>query len=445
MDDFIWLHISDTHFEKPETLGRQLVTGDLVACVQDSKRFPFKHVDAVFFTGDLAYRGTVREYREDVEPFLEELRQALNVDRDRFYLVPGNHDVDRSRIKPYHRLNLDLFGDDHPEKNVEESDRLFGDRRTLELLGEKFHGFDTLGGTYANAWRSLRGPYLAQIIEHAELKIGVIGLNSAWCVSGKSGKGADRGELLLGRRLLIEAVRRVQARKPDLTFVLSHHPVGWLKQWEQSQILALLSQHAHIHLHGHLHVGQVQRLVTGGGNLIIGQAGAVYDDPAKPRYFTVGRWHAYSGEAEFCSYVHRGPTGGGKWEVDQSESWGARYGTTPLDAPTAPPPEERDASRLADSWVPRTIPPQKAKGSLAPAIGCAFLEAEDSVLRRVRRVTYTCVGKGYDGGEWVNHNEEERFAQTFPVNDDAGIKIKVRAEFKDGSTAEPRTLTMAFP
>jgi predicted MPP superfamily phosphohydrolase len=55
-------------------------------------------LDFVFFTGDLANRGARDEYAAARTEFLDKVVAAANIAPDRLFLVPGNHDVDRSRL-----------------------------------------------------------------------------------------------------------------------------------------------------------------------------------------------------------------------------------------------------------------------------------------------------------------------------------------------------------
>ena len=54
--------------------------------------------DFVCLTGDIAHSGKKQEYGR-AGAFLKELAEALDLDpADRFFIVPGNHDVDRNEV-----------------------------------------------------------------------------------------------------------------------------------------------------------------------------------------------------------------------------------------------------------------------------------------------------------------------------------------------------------
>jgi 3',5'-cyclic AMP phosphodiesterase CpdA len=68
-----------------------------IATVVESKQL---RVDMAFVTGDLALSGSSQEYVA-VREFLNRLSVAACVPLERVFCVPGNHDVDRSRITPF--------------------------------------------------------------------------------------------------------------------------------------------------------------------------------------------------------------------------------------------------------------------------------------------------------------------------------------------------------
>ena len=87
------LHVTDLHARGALDWRRRRVLGrawddNLDALCADG---PF---DIVCMTGDLAFSGRPDEYAE-VTDFLEAMLQRLGVPRDRLFVVPGNHDVDR--------------------------------------------------------------------------------------------------------------------------------------------------------------------------------------------------------------------------------------------------------------------------------------------------------------------------------------------------------------
>jgi len=90
------LHLSDLHERGPreaEPWRRRRTLGDawdrnLAELLQDGP------VDLVCFSGDAADWGLPEEY-EAATGFFEAILERLHVSRDRLFLVPGNHDINR--------------------------------------------------------------------------------------------------------------------------------------------------------------------------------------------------------------------------------------------------------------------------------------------------------------------------------------------------------------
>jgi 3',5'-cyclic AMP phosphodiesterase CpdA len=89
------LHISDLHIrEDGQEWHRRRVLGDAWKANLDAF-LEEGDVDVVAFTGDLAFSGRPGEY-EGVTGFILATLEWLKLGRERLFVVPGNHDVDRS-------------------------------------------------------------------------------------------------------------------------------------------------------------------------------------------------------------------------------------------------------------------------------------------------------------------------------------------------------------
>ena len=94
-----WLHLSDFHFQALERWDRRAILKALLIHATELKNRELMP-DFVFITGDVAWSGKRQEY-EQAERFFTQLAESLGLEpRDHFFLVPGNHDVDRDAIGP---------------------------------------------------------------------------------------------------------------------------------------------------------------------------------------------------------------------------------------------------------------------------------------------------------------------------------------------------------
>src|SRR4030088_1314290 len=88
-----WLHISDFHVKSGDPYDRDVVLGALVKSAAEYRRSG-RSPDLIFATGDIAYSGKPQEY-ELAGKFFDDLLSAVGLPKNRLFVIPGNHDVDR--------------------------------------------------------------------------------------------------------------------------------------------------------------------------------------------------------------------------------------------------------------------------------------------------------------------------------------------------------------
>ncbi len=267
-DNLTWLHLSDLHASERSDwdAGRVLKTllEDLAILRDEHELRP----DLIIFTGDAAFAGRPEEF-DAAGRFLEEVRGACEVEHENVFLVPGNHDVDRSAIDPDDTAWLDQLRKSHDAAAVHEMlrdgnederwrrimKRLAAYRDFLERAGYDHLLADPERLTYA-CRRRVRG-----------LDVAVAGLNSAW-----SCHDDDRGRLWLGGHYQL-ATLEPELEGAGLRISLVHHPLAWLGDGEAGlghEIQRLFD----FHLHGHEHESWVTAHTDG---YVRVAAGACYD------------------------------------------------------------------------------------------------------------------------------------------------------------------------
>lgn len=95
-EPFKWLHISDLHFKSGENYDQDVVTRAFINSLPNllSRYGP---IDAIFVTGDVAYSGKKDEY-DIADVFFQRIIETTGVSRENIFIVPGNHDVQRSEV-----------------------------------------------------------------------------------------------------------------------------------------------------------------------------------------------------------------------------------------------------------------------------------------------------------------------------------------------------------
>lgn len=98
-----WLHISDIHFS-PSTNWRDIpARSKLIKFLKDgfaSSALP--KPDLVFCTGDIAFgelsKAPLVQQYQYAKSFFEELLRVCDLSKDRLFVVPGNHDINRDAL-----------------------------------------------------------------------------------------------------------------------------------------------------------------------------------------------------------------------------------------------------------------------------------------------------------------------------------------------------------
>ncbi|MBF0294670.1 MAG: SUMF1/EgtB/PvdO family nonheme iron enzyme [Magnetococcales bacterium] len=265
-----WLHVSDFHFTSGDGYERDVVLKSLV----DSVRWFREHgrqPDLIFATGDIAAFGKADEYRV-ATLFFNDLIAAAGVARERLFLVPGNHDVERGKGVGLARTlasaeeSTAFFAPDCPKWQISQKQRAFVDW---------YNGY--FSGIRSFPEHSSCGP--VEMVEIKGCRVGVLPLNSALFCSGDD----DFEKLWIGRRALDAAIGQLKELGADLRIGLIHHPLSWLSGTESANIKAKLTKSVDLLLRGHLHDADVENVAGVAGKLLHLSAGAAFQESRYPK------------------------------------------------------------------------------------------------------------------------------------------------------------------
>ncbi|HEY4641689.1 MAG TPA: metallophosphoesterase [Thermoanaerobaculia bacterium] len=271
-----WLHISDLHFQSGQRWEQAIVLKALLRDVLLPLTDNMKP-DFVFVTGDIANSGRAAEYTE-AQRFFAELAQATRTDpKMSWFLVPGNHDVDRALVKPLTRITAAALRDTHQVSGV------LGDSSSIALFAQRQSAFFEFTTTFLGADRawSSAAPWRVERRNVAGLEIAIAGLNSAWSAEGGD---QDQGRLLLGEFQVRDALGIADREPPALKIVLMHHPLDWLRSFDQERVRSLLMGPggAHFLLRGHLHKSRIASRESPDASCVELAAGALWEEATFP-------------------------------------------------------------------------------------------------------------------------------------------------------------------
>jgi len=265
------LHLSDLHISKENISDINIV---LQALFQDINKIDEK-IDFILFNGDLINNGSLGfgdegEYRLAEEKFINPLLDVTGLTKDRFFLVPGNHDVNRNAINEWIDGNLtDRFNSrDELNKfidNLEKNKLLFARLGDYKKFIEKFHSNHSNQITQNEL-------YSTYVIEKESVRIGIACLNSSW---GAFGGAGDFGKLLVGERQIDNALRDLY--QCNIKIAMIHHPLEWLREFDRESIHDILITNFDLVLTGHTHSPNSNQITHSSGKSIFVRAGSLFD------------------------------------------------------------------------------------------------------------------------------------------------------------------------
>lgn len=346
------LHLSDLHEGKPgpETLWRKRrVLGDSWLRNLETIHQDAHPIDLICLTGDLAYSGKGEHYKE-AAAFIETILQKLHVARDRLFLVPGNHDVNRESNKAtWKRLRKQLTPDDAATL----SGWLTGGQPLRGFTAGQLNGVldrrsefyqwlnrpDSLGGLgrpELSPERSSHGRLgyrQTLMLADRPFPIQVIGLDTGWLC----GDDGDAGKLWLtdGQVLKLTADNQAQPLH-GLRLVLMHHPLTDLM--DGAHCRRLLAERVDLVLRGHLHKPETSLWQDPQRDLREAAAGCLYESDRYPNSCQILDIHTDNTGRPWRYVVwFRTWSAHGHWFNDDSLYQGSRLGRISLTLKPSPP------------------------------------------------------------------------------------------------------------
>lgn len=272
-DTVSWLHLSDLHARHRDDWDRGEITAALIrdlTKLQQTQRF---RPDFIFFTGDAAFGATSDEKLTDqyqfVRSVLEDVRKAFEpeVAKRNIYIVPGNHDVDRSEVTPDHTAWLR----DSRRAIGEVLGALRDGGKQLRSWMERLASYRNFITSYGLLHLQPDDPHLiwSDAQEICGIRVGICGFNSAWSCA----TDGEKGKLWCGAEWQIAQLKQ-RMGPVGFSIALIHHPGNWFTEHEDPSAMRRLESEFSILLHGHEHQDWVR---IGMDRHLILSAGACYD------------------------------------------------------------------------------------------------------------------------------------------------------------------------
>ncbi|WP_313646041.1 AAA family ATPase [Pseudomonas sp.] len=256
--ELVWLHLSDIHFH-PKTGWRDShVRQELLDFLQEGfSDGSLSRPHLVFCTGDIAFGETneapLEQQYEEAVIFFDDLLKCCSLPRERLFMVPGNHDVNRREILDDQQSRLIAMAKSPREHVAAINQRFDGGGKDHRSAMERLKEYGQFVQSYRPELHWEDYHLYAQQVEVEGWNIGVAGFNSAWSCAGSED---DRHIWLAGQWQFNHMAKGL--RGADLKIGLIHHPFDWLNEVEQHEAEQRASRDLHFLLHGHTHTAWVR-------------------------------------------------------------------------------------------------------------------------------------------------------------------------------------------
>ncbi|MCL9803888.1 metallophosphoesterase [Flavobacterium amniphilum] len=253
------VHLSDIHLSKDnyqdfENYYKDALIGDLVDFNKAKK------IDVIVITGDLVDKGgeslfEIDDFQDKTdypcpykifeEAFIAPIVTALNLSRENFLFVPGNHDVDESEILLKEEYVLSKTLDFNNVNQYLKENLSFKHSYRIKKFKEfekKFHN-ENFNYEYTNNQSTF-------VYKSDRVNVGFVLVNDSWrCRSQKL--DIDKG-LIFGVNQIYDGMNFLKRKETNLNIVLMHHPVKEFIDKEELERCFNTSEIG-FYLYGHYH------------------------------------------------------------------------------------------------------------------------------------------------------------------------------------------------
>lgn len=233
-----WLHLSDIHFAY-KNYDTNRLREELFKKLEEISNH--NKIDFLFITGDLTDKNA--EYTKELYKFIDNLISTLKLDKHYLFIVPGNHDLERSQPRELLLQSL-----------VKEKDEKF----VYDGLDEKtIYTLIYAQNKYFMLYRDLKGEEYPKDTIHFIKKINdvnIIHLNTSWMC----GTDREEGKIFIGVNKLYDVLRKVDIKPEELNIAIGHHSIDCLHKRDKEQLNSLFRKfHIDFYLSGHLHKSSI--------------------------------------------------------------------------------------------------------------------------------------------------------------------------------------------
>ncbi|NWA70575.1 metallophosphoesterase [Serratia proteamaculans] len=240
----IFVHVSDIHFGQEHDERVHIHADVKQQLILDAKEVISNLTDGtvqgILVTGDIAQSGRKAEYDEAAK-WLDELATNIGVKIHQVQMVPGNHDLDRSKLSFAGQKILDHIRKGGPG----EYEAILNNTTDRAALFARFEDYERFSFGY-NCPLNDEGAYASEMEVNLApgRTIRFIRLNSSLLCHGE--EQDEHPELMIGARQFT-----IPREDGIENIILVHHPLSWYK--DQQQVRDYIRSRARVFISGHEH------------------------------------------------------------------------------------------------------------------------------------------------------------------------------------------------
>ncbi|MCB2409143.1 metallophosphoesterase family protein [Hymenobacter lucidus] len=276
------IHLSDIHLstQNIDSFDQYYIN----AIVKDLKNLnQQKEIDAICLTGDLIDKGgAFFEPKQDnyeffMKRFWEPIATQVGVDTHKLFIIPGNHDIDESKIEAIYEKGLSAS-----LKTISDIDAYViehsADSRSNINRQDEFKKFENR--IYMHRANSFITNFEScHVLDLSIGKIGFACLNTAWRCSSK----LPVSDLVFGTVQIRRAAKKLKDAGCEFIIGLMHHPLDFVSEIEKDEAEILLKNLGYdTVLFGHTHHGKSSLNTGNDGSLFISTSRTGFSDALQP-------------------------------------------------------------------------------------------------------------------------------------------------------------------
>lgn len=266
------LHLSDLHFSERGKVDINRIRDGLLIDLRKLEKDEGVKPQLIFFTGDLIGKGQNHEaeFKLALDEFIRPLLKALSLTDSGLFIVPGNHEVDRTKLKELLEAGLT---DKLTDRNSLHKFYNYPDPDEKKMLEMKLSAYGEFKANFKN--KPIETNYYYDVFKTtiSNINFGIVCLNSAWrCLNDDK----DEGRLIIGAEILEKAASVI--KDCDIKIAISHHSFDMLTRWDKEDVQSAMVRYIDLFFVGHIHKSDFEHMQRLMGRVYVSTCAPLFSD-----------------------------------------------------------------------------------------------------------------------------------------------------------------------